>query len=97
MVSVVFVTTELDLGQYLFTLDDAFFPTAYGRKRFLNCVWVRLLPMRPKDHMQKRSYLMRSPYYPWGKRQNLKNMGETAANGAKKLHTGEDNIMPIVW
>jgi len=52
--------------------------------------------MGPKDHMQKRSYLIRSPYYPWGERQNLKDIGETTAHGAKKLHTREDNIMPIV-
>ena len=62
LVSIVFVTTESDLDQCLFTLDDAFFPTAHEGKRFLDCVWVRLL----KDHMQKRSHLMCSPYYLWG-------------------------------
>ena len=60
------------------------------------CVWVSLLPMRPKNHMQKRSYLMRSPCYPWGERQNLEGIGEVAAHGAKRLHTKKDNIMPIV-
>ena len=92
MVSVAFVTTESDLDQCLFTLDDAFFPTAHEGKRFLDCVWVRLL----KDHMQKRSYLMCSPYYLWGVRQNLEGIGEAATHGTKRLHTKEDNIMPIV-
>ena len=64
LVSVVFVTMELDLGQCLFTLDDAFFPATYRGKRFLDCVWVRLLPMGPKDHKQKRSYLTHSPCCP---------------------------------
>ena len=72
LVSVIFVTTELDLGQRPFTLDDAFFPVAHGRKMFLDCVWVRLLPIRPKDHMQKRSYLMRSPCCAWGERKTLR-------------------------
>ena len=45
LVSVVFVIVESNLGQCPFTLDDAFFPVAHGRKRFLDCVWVRLLPM----------------------------------------------------
>ena len=49
-------------------------------KKFLNCVWVRLLPMGPKDHIQKRSYLMRSP----------------CCHRAKRLHIRVDNIMPIV-
>ena len=37
LVSVIFVTTKSDLGQCLFTLDDAFFPAAHGGKRFLDC------------------------------------------------------------
>ena len=41
-----------------FTLDDVFFPAVHGGKRFLDCVWVRLLPIGPRDHMQKMSYLM---------------------------------------
>ena len=57
LVSVVFVTMESNPGQCPFTLDDAFFPTAHGGKKFLDCVWVRLLPMGPRDHMQERSYL----------------------------------------
>ena len=72
------------------------FPCCPWGKRLLNCVWVRLLPMRPKDHMQKRSYLTHSPCYPWEERQNLEGMGEVAAHGAKRLHTREDNIMPVV-
>ena len=66
--SIVFMTTIPNLGQCPFTLDDAFFPTAHGGKRFLDCVWVRLLSMGPKDHMQKRSYLTCSPCCPWEKK-----------------------------
>ena len=65
LVFVVFVTMKSNPGQWPFTLDDAFFPATHGGKRFLNCVWVRLLSMEPKDHMQKRSYLTCSPYCPW--------------------------------
>ena len=68
LVSVVFVTMESNPGQCPFTLDDAFFPAVHGGKRFLNCVWVRLLPMGPRNHMQERSYLMRSLCYLWGER-----------------------------
>ena len=45
LIFVVFVTTESDLGQCSFTLDDAFFLAAHGGKRLLDYVWVRLLPM----------------------------------------------------
>ena len=65
-------------------------------KRFLNCVWMRLLPMGPKNHMQKRSYLTCSFYCPWGEKQKLEGMGEAAAHGAKRLHTREDNIISIM-
>ena len=70
--SVVFVTTESDPSQRPFTLDDMFFPTAHRGERFLDCVWVRLLPMGPKDHMQKRSYLTCSLCYPWEERKTLR-------------------------
>ena len=43
LISVVFVTTVSNPGQYPFILDDAFFPTSHGGKRSLDCVWVRLL------------------------------------------------------
>ena len=95
LVFVVFVTTESVLDQCPFSLDDAFFPTAYKEKRLLNCVWVRLLPMGPKDHMQKRSYLTRSPYCPWRERQNLEGISETVAHWAKRMHTRKDNIMLV--
>ena len=72
LVSVIFVTMESNPNQCPFTLDDAFFPAAHGGKRFLNCVWVRLLPMGPRDHMQERSYLTRSLYCPWGERKTLR-------------------------
>ena len=87
---------ESNLGQCPFTLDDAFFPTVHGGKRFLDCVWVRLLSMGPKDHMQKRSYLTPFLYYLWGGEKNLEGMGEAIVYGAKRLHTKEDNIMPVV-
>ena len=92
LVFVVFVTTKSDPDQCPFTLDDAFLPTTHGRKKFLDCVWVRLLSMGPKDHMQKRSYLT----CPQGGEKNLEGMGEAAVHGAKSLHTRKDNIMPVV-
>ena len=49
--------------------------------------------MGPKDHMHMRSYLTRSPYCP---RRGGGGMGEVAAHRAKRLHTKEENIMPIV-
>ena len=52
--------------------------------------------MGPKDHMQKRSYLMRSPCWPWEERHNIEGMGEATAHGAKRLHTREDNIIAVV-
>ena len=82
---------ESNPGQCPFTFDDAFFPAAHRGKRFLDRVWVRLLPMGPKDHMQKRSYLT---LLPMGGEKNLESMGEAAVHGAKSLHTREDNIMP---
>ena len=87
--------TESDPGQCPFTMDDAFFPTAHGGKRFLNCVWVRLLSMGPKDHMKKRSYLTRS-LLPMGGEKNLEGMSEAAVHGAKSLHTREDNIILVM-
>ena len=78
---------ELDLGLRIFTLDGTFFPTAHRGKKFLDCVWVRLLSIGPKDHKQKRSYLTRSPCCSWGERKNLKGMGEVTAHRAKRLHT----------
>ena len=72
LVFVVFVTTELNLGQCPFTLDDAFFLAVHGGKRFLDCVWVKLLPMGSRDHMQERPYLTRSLYCPCGERKTLR-------------------------
>ena len=77
------MTMELDLGLCLFMLDDAFFSTVHGGKKFLDYVWVRLLSMGPKDHKQKRSYLMRSPYCSWGERKNLKSMGKASTIGLR--------------
>ena len=75
LVFVVFVTTESNPGQCPFTLDDAFFPATHGGKRFLDCVWVGLLPMGPRDHMQERSYLTRSLCCPLGERKTLRGWG----------------------
>ena len=72
LVSVVFVTTKSNLGQFPFTLDDTFFPAAQGGKRFLDCVWVRLLSMGPRDHIQERPYLTHSLCCPWGERKTLR-------------------------
>ena len=72
LVFVVFVTTESDPGQCPSTLDDLFFLTTHGGKRFFNCMWVRLLPMGPKDDMQKMSYLTCSSYCPSGERKPLR-------------------------
>ena len=72
LVFVIFVTTKSDPGQCPFTLDDAFFLVVYGGKWFLNCVWVRLLPMGPRDHMQEGSYLMCSFCCLWGERKTLR-------------------------
>ena len=46
------MTTESDLGQCLFTLDDAFFLVAYRGKKFLDCVWMR----EAAAHGAKRSH-----------------------------------------
>ena len=67
LVSVIFVTTKSNPGQCPFTLDDAFFLAAHRGKRFLDCVWVRLLPMGSRDHMQEMTYLTRSLCCPWGR------------------------------
>ena len=72
LVSVVFVTTKLDPGQCLFTLDDVLFPTTHGGKRFLDYVWVRLLSIESRDHVQERFYLTCSLYYLWGERKTLR-------------------------
>ena len=95
LVFVVFVTMKSYPSQCPFILDDAFFPTAHGGKRFLDCVWMRPLSIGPKDHMQERSYLTRS-LLPMGEEKNLKGMGETVVHRAKSLHTKEENIMPVV-
>ena len=95
LVFVVFVTKESNIGQCLFTLDDAFFPATHGGKRFLDCVWVRLLPMGPRDHVQERSHLMRFLYCPWAREKPWR-YGEAAVRRAKSLHTKEDNIMLVV-
>ena len=41
-------------------------------KRFLVYVWVRLLPMGSRDHMQERTYLTRYLCCPWGERKILR-------------------------
>ena len=89
---------ESNLSQCSFTLDDAFFPAVYGRKRFLDFGWVRLLPIGPSDHMQERSYLMRSLCCLWGGggEKNLEGIGEAIVHRAQSLHTRDDNIIPVV-
>ncbi|KAK9984681.1 hypothetical protein SO802_034206 [Lithocarpus litseifolius] len=63
---------ESNPSQCPFTLDDAFFPAAHGGKRFLNCVWVRLLLMRPRDYKQERSNLTFFLCCPWRERKTLR-------------------------
>ena len=82
---------ESNLGQYPFTLDDAFFPAAYGGKRFLDCVWVRLLPMRSREFLFDRLSLLPM----WGEK-NLEGIGEATVYRVKSLLTREDNIIPVV-
>ena len=86
---------ESNLGQCPFTLDNAFFPTAHKGKRFLDCIWVRLLPMGPRDCARE---VLFDAFFllPMGGEKNLKGMGEAAIHRAKSLHTKEDNIMPVV-
>ena len=72
LVSVVFVTAESNPGQCPFTLDEPLFPAAHERKRFLDCVWMSLLLMGPRDHMQERSYLARSLCCSRGERKTLR-------------------------
>ena len=78
-------------GQYPFTLNDAFFPDVHGGKKFLDCVWVRLLPMGPREALFDALSLL-----PMEGEKNLEDMGEAAVYGAKSLHTREDNIMLVV-
>ena len=85
------MTTESNPGQCPFTLDDVFFPAVHGGKRFLNCVWVRLLPIGPREVLFDALSLL-----PMGGKKNLEGMGEAAVYGAKSLHNREDNIMPVV-
>ena len=87
---------ESDPGQCPFTLDDAFFPIAYGGKRFLNYVWVRLLSMGAKRPHAKEILFDAFSLLPKGGEKNLKGMGKAIVHGAKSLHTREDNIMLVV-
>ena len=96
LVFVVFVIMESDPGQCPFTLDDAFFPIAYGGKRFLNYVWVRLLSMGAKRPHAKEILFDAFSLLPMGGKKNLECIGEATVHRAKSLHTKEDNIMPIV-
>ena len=68
-----------------------FFPAAHGGKRFLNCVWVRLLPFGPKEVLFDVLSL-----FPIREEKNLEGMGKAVVHGAKCLHTREDNIMSVV-
>ena len=44
---------ESNPGQCPFTLDDTFFPTDHRGKKFLDCVWMRLLPRAKRPHARK--------------------------------------------
>ena len=96
LVSVVFVTTESDLGQCPFALDDAFFSAIHEGKRFLDCVWVRLLPMGPRDHMQEMSYLTCSLCCPWGERKTLRVWVRLLSMGTR-VYITERKISCQLW
>ena len=93
LVSVVFMTTKSDPGQCPFTLDDTFFPIVHGGKRFLDCVWARLLSMVSMPFHFRWRVL---PCCPWGEEVPWLCVGEAAVHGAKSLHTREDNIMLVM-
>ena len=63
-------------------------------KRFLDCVWVRLLPWG-QETTCKRGPIWRTLCYPWG-REKLWGYGWGCCPWAKSLHTKKDNIMPVV-
>ena len=96
LVSVVFVTTESNLGQCPFILDDAFFPATHGGEEI---PW--LCVDEAAAHGAKRPYARDVLFdtlslLPMAGEKNLKGMSEATIRGAKKLHTREDNIMSIV-
>ena len=86
LVSVVFVTTKSDPGQCPFTLDDTFFPIVHGGKRFLDCVWARLLSMVSMPFHFRWRVL---PCCPWGEEVPWLCVGEAAVHGAKRPHARE--------
>ena len=99
LVFVVFMTTESNPDQCPFTLDDTFFPAVHGGKRFFDCVWVRLLLMGLRDHMQERSYLTHSLCCPWGERKTLRVWVRLLSMGPRVCipkRTILCNIMPVV-
>ena len=96
LVSVVFVIMESNPSQCPFTWDDAFFPAAHGGKRFLDCVWVRLLSMGPRDHMQERSYLTRSLCCPYGERKTLR-VWVTLLSMGPRVCIPERTILCQLW
>ena len=96
LVSIVFVTTESNPSHCPFTLDDAFFPATHGGNKFLDCVWVRLLPMGPRDHMQERSYLTRSLCCPWEERKTLR-VWVRLLSMRPRVYISERTILCQLW
>ena len=96
LVSVVFMTTESNLGQCPFILDDAFFPTTHGGEEIpWLCVDEAAAHGAKRPHARKVLFDALS-LLPMGREKNLESMGETAIHRAKTLHTREDNIMSLV-
>ena len=96
LVSVVFVTTESDLGQCPFALDDAFFSAIHeGEKVPWLCVGEATTHGAKRPHAREVLFdaLSRQPM---GGEKNLVGMGGAVVYRAKSLHTREDNIMPVV-
>ena len=96
VVSVVFVTTESNLGQCPFTLDGAFFPATYGGEEV---PWLCM--DEAAAHGAKRSHAREVIFdalslLPMVGEKNLEGMGEAAVHGANNLHTRKDNIMSVV-
>ena len=77
-------------------MDDAFFPAAYGGKRFLDYVGVKLLFMGAIRPHVKEVLLDAFSLLPIEGEKNLEGMSKAAIYGAKSLHTREDNIMLVV-
>ena len=84
LVSVVFVTTESDPGQCLFTLDDAFFSAVHGGEEVpWLCVGEAATHGAKRPHAKVVLFDALS-LLPMGGEKNLEGMGEAATHRAKR-------------